>query len=127
MSDFGSHMVNRALWYNIFERNCPGCKKVVSWSIRKGLIRQTNIKCPSCKSTLEIHPRDRFINMGFLWLLASSFSAVFFKESYPINELIVIFLLIALNIPNYLNVFFSLHKTTLTSITKKKSRREKIR
>jgi DNA-directed RNA polymerase subunit RPC12/RpoP len=95
---------------NIFSRNCPSCDKNVSWNLRKKLLKQPIIKCSSCSSALTIHPRDKFINIFMMWLIASSLNQILFQSSSQLAEIAIFIVMSFLNVPKYFNILFSLYE-----------------
>lgn len=54
--------------FNILQRHCPSCHRIVPWENRRHLYEKPNIKCSSCKSVLAISSKDKAINTALFTL-----------------------------------------------------------
>ncbi len=110
------------LLLDLFSRNCPCCHNVVPWKNRKQLLKKNMIKCPSCSETLSISTRDKFINGLFLLGLLNYGLSVLLPESPIFKDITLLFLILPFDCQKYLNVFFSLEKTSKTHLNQKTTR-----
>jgi hypothetical protein len=60
-----------------------------------------------------IHPRDRLVNLMFLWLFISQFNQIYLQNQSYLIESCMLFLALFFDVLKYVNVFFSLYKVAV--------------
>ncbi|WP_435275294.1 hypothetical protein ACMAZF_19110 [Psychrobium sp. nBUS_13] len=90
----------------MFKRNCPSCKKHLSWDLRKKLLIQDIIVCPWCTKRLTQSFKYRLINGGVYGAIVGVLLITFFN--FEAIEVAIIAIFSGSFLQKYIDILFPL-------------------